>query len=720
MKISTVRLIAFVILGCVLASIAPAQESALRRAVDPVSPTERSEREAAEAEAERAAEADASPSEETAEPQPIGGTIGPAIAQMMMVTLGGTQGPNPSDRQFLRTIGPGAVIIPPVTRQTVAAAYVGDVMRMNAFRAQYGPPLIGTDLFNLPRSQPVFRSYFAQMPSLMAIAAADHPPATARFAEATAEQLKAMGFSLHLGPALSLSPDVTGGISSVQSLGSDPAFAARTASTICTALMAESIIPMCTGFPGGGNNRTAGAPPVLLTATQQLGARDLLPFRAAIEAGVPIMHVGTTLVPTIDPSGSPACLSPIVMQEYLRGHLGFEGVIVAGPIDSPDLTANRSIFEVAREAIMAGADMLVFTGELNTAAATVERLMRAVEAGDIPEERIRASVARIAALKAEYALAERAAPREAVARRQETSRTYGEIAYEIERRSVTLLYDNGGVLPLREGASEPILVTGGHYVVELDEALERHFRRVLIQPLKSAEHGGAILDFDVQRAVRQAEALGTVIAIFPVGTPESRTPKVRGGQRDLVAAVKARGTRIVVLLLGHPDNIDHLLEADAIIQAYPSLPDRGGPPMITQTIRAVADVMVGQGPIRILPPVRDIEAVAGSPEQYNALEVVVTPTGRLPVAISTARDTGSVLFPAGHGVPYSTEATIRRARWEFGDGGRSNGVSTQYTHKTPGRYPITLSIEDQTREQVDATFHVVVRDPADATAAAAE
>jgi beta-N-acetylhexosaminidase len=376
------------------------------------------------------------------------------------------------------------------------------------------------------------------------------------------------------------------------------------------------------------------------------------------------------------------------------------------------------VIESAIAAIQAGADMLVWTGDPARVATTIERLARAVEAGEIPEERIRASVARIAALKEAHALAERPVPRESDVRRQERSRDYAAAAYEIERRSVTVLYDRAGVLPLREGESEPVLVTGGHYVEHLDEALENHFKRVLIQPLKSAQHGGSILDFDVQRLVRQAAGLRTVIAIFQVGTADSRTPKVRAGQRDLVNAAKAAGPQVLVLLLGYPDNIDHLLEADAIVHAYPPLPDRGGPPLITQTIRAVADVLVGEGPLRILPPLRDIEAIVGQPEQYNALDAIVSPTGRLPVAIRSSREAGAVLFPAGHGMAYLRDDHIRRARWQFGDGGRANGMTTEYAHKAPGRYPITLSVEDQTRTTVEATFHVVVRNPEASTAAA--
>ena len=704
--------------ACIAMGSVHAQDSALRRAVDPLSPSERAEREASET---PEAEPDETGSGEAiAEVVETSDALRPAIAQMMMVTLTGSNTPNPADREYLTALGAGAVIVPPVSRQTAAANYVTEVRRLAAHQATHGPPIVGTDLFNLPRSRGAFRSYFAQMPSLMALTAADHPPATQRFAEVTAEQLTGMGFSLHIGPSLSLAPDIEGGIASVQCLGSDPVFAARTATTICSALLAESIIPMATGFPGGANNRLAGAPPVLLTASSQLAERDLVPFRAVIEAGVPIMHVGTTLVPTIDPSGLPACLSPIVIRDYLRRDLGFQGVVVAGPIDSPDLATGRSMLEAATAAIEAGADMLVWTGEPARVAATVERLARAVEAGEIPEERIRASVARIAALKEEFKLAERPLPSESGARRQESNRDYAEVAYEVERRSVTVLYDRAGVLPLKEGVSEPILVTGAHYIQEMDEALEKHFKRVLVQPLKSAQHGGAILDFDTQRLVRQAAGLRTLVAVFSAGTADAKLPKVRAGQRDLIIAAKASGPQVVVVLLGCPGNIDHLLEADAIVHAYPPLPDRGGPPLITQTIRAVADVLVGEAPLRLLPPLRDIEAVVGQTEVYNALDVIVSPTGRLPVAIPSSREPGAVLFPAGHGMAYMSEGLVRRARWQFGDGGRSRDLSTEYTHTEPGRYPVTLTVEDQARNEIEATFHVVVREPDAATAAAAE
>lgn len=707
------------LIACVaVAFAAVGQESALRRAVDPLSPAQREALEEAAA-AERALE-EATPLESLPEAEQTSDDLRAAVAQLMFVTLQGSTGPSPADRALLRDQGVGGVIVPPVTRQTVASEYITAIRTQTARHNRFGPVLIGTDLFNLPRSQHRFRSYFAQMPSLMAVAGADHPPATKRFAEATADQLRGMGFTLHVGPALSLAPEVDGGLATVQSFGSDPEFAARTARTFCETLIEASIIPMPTGFPGGANNRIGSAPPVLLAPATVLEVRDLMPFRAAIEAGVPIMHVGTTLVPTLDSASTPACLSAVVMREWLRNRLEFAGVIVAGPIDAPEILASRSIVQASLEALAAGADMLVWTGDHNRVGPVIDRVTEAVRAGVIPEEQIRASVARISRMKEDFALATRPGPDARTAQRQERDRSYGEMALEIERRSVTVLYDRSGVLPLREGQSEPILVTGSHFIAAMDESLEKHFKRVLVQPLKSAQHGGEILDFDIQRLVRQAAGLRSIVAVFPSGTPEWRAPKARASQRNMIEAIKASGTQVVIVLLGYPDPIDHLLEADAVVLAYPPLPDRAGPPLITRTVQAVADVLSGMGPIRILPPLRDIEAVVGQPENYNAHDVMVSPTGRLPVAIGSLREPGRVLFPAGHGMPMRNLENLRRARWQFGDGGRARGPSVTHTHRTAGRYPITLTVEDENRSQVEATFFVTVREPGTPATATAE
>ena len=140
------------------------------------------------------------------------------------------------------------------------------------------------------------------------------------------------------------------------------------ADEIASATAESGLIFSPRGFPGGGQSRTEVSPGVLLTPKSQLRGRDLLPYEHAIEAGAQMLHVGNTLVPTLDKDAL-ASLSPYVMRQLIRDILDFEGVVVAGPMDAPAVSRLQDSSTAAVLALQAGADMLYW----NTAGSKVIR-----------------------------------------------------------------------------------------------------------------------------------------------------------------------------------------------------------------------------------------------------------------------------------------------------------------------------------------------------------
>ena len=124
------------------------------------------------------------------------------------------------------------------------------------------------------------------------------------------------------------------------------------------------------------------------------------PFIAAIAAQAEMIQMSSITARGIDAT-CPATLSSAVIQEILRDELGFTDVIVTASLRSPAVTNAYDAGEAAVLALQAGADVLLLPEDLEAAVLCIHQALRQ---GDLTEERIDESVARILALKIQAGL----------------------------------------------------------------------------------------------------------------------------------------------------------------------------------------------------------------------------------------------------------------------------------------------------------------------------
>ncbi len=124
-----------------------------------------------------------------------------------------------------------------------------------------------------------------------------------------------------------------------------------------------------------------------------------MPFRAAIDAGVPLVMVGHLSVPQVAGSDAPACLSSAIVTDLLRGSLGFEGVVVTDSLAMGAVGEYYSAAEAAVLALEAGCDLLLMPADLDAA---LDALRAAVDEGRLSWGRIDDSLRRILRAKLEY------------------------------------------------------------------------------------------------------------------------------------------------------------------------------------------------------------------------------------------------------------------------------------------------------------------------------
>jgi beta-N-acetylhexosaminidase len=133
----------------------------------------------------------------------------------------------------------------------------------------------------------------------------------------------------------------------------------------------------------------------------ELRQRDLIPFKAAFDAGAPGVVIGSALYPFSDFT-VPASLSRTVDSALLRHELHFKGVALTDDLADPAITALHSVPDAAVQAFRAGADMLYISGTPGDQQAAYIAVLRAVQRGRVPRRRLDEAIGRILLAKQDY------------------------------------------------------------------------------------------------------------------------------------------------------------------------------------------------------------------------------------------------------------------------------------------------------------------------------
>ena len=192
----------------------------------------------------------------------------------------------------------------------------------------------------------------------------------------------------------------------MRSFGDDPALVARHASAWVEGLQSTGVAACAKHFPGHGDtvvDSHHGLPRVDVPLAV-LRQRELVPFRAAVEAGVASVMTSHIIVSALDPH-RPATFSHLVLG-MLRDGLGFDGVIVSDALDMAGASAETGIPEAAVRALAAGVDLLCLGSRTDEQryAEVHGAVVRAVESGRLPRERVAEAAVRVRVLADRWAL----------------------------------------------------------------------------------------------------------------------------------------------------------------------------------------------------------------------------------------------------------------------------------------------------------------------------
>jgi beta-N-acetylhexosaminidase len=285
-------------------------------------------------------------------------------------------------------------------------------------------------------------------PSAMAVGATGDPRDAYTMGKVTALEARAAGVNWIFAPVADVNDNPDNPIINFRSFGENPQHVAEFVTQFIRGVQENGALATAKHFPGHGDVSTDShlALPLVPGDPAELERVELVPFRAAIAAGVAAVMSGHLAVPALEPDTSvPATMSHRVLTGLLRQKLGFGGIVVTDALDMGGVTTIDSPPDVAVRAVKAGADVLLIPPSTDAALAA---LKRAVESGELPMARIDDAVRRILRAKAELGLENNRLVNLNTLNASFGTAKFKAEAQDIADRGITLLRDEQKILPL--------------------------------------------------------------------------------------------------------------------------------------------------------------------------------------------------------------------------------------------------------------------------------
>lgn len=406
-------------------------------------------------------------------------------------------------------------------------------------------------------------------PHAMAIAAAGSPQHAYGVGRITALEARAAGIHWIFAPDADVNSNSANPIINTRSFGEDARQVAEHVSAFVRGVEENGALATAKHFPGHGDTSTDSHLdlPKITSNRARLHAVELVPFRAAISAGVSAIMTGHLSVPALESNASlPATLSQSILTGVLRKELGFGGLIITDALDMTGVSATYSSGEVAVRAILAGVDVLLIPP---TPDAVLAALREAVDTGRLTVARVEESVARILEAKAKLELHKNRFVDLGRLNNDFGAPEFAKRAAEIADRGVTLLRDAPGLVPLDSTRPHRALLVGiaGDADVCPAETFEREIRsRVDSLIVVRADTRYAPAHF---AKLPPAEEYDVVIAALFVRVADRKgSIGLPDDQAELLSRILKQAKPVVVIGFGSPYLVERFPQAPVWLAAF--------------------------------------------------------------------------------------------------------------------------------------------------------
>lgn len=421
----------------------------------------------------------------------------------------------------------------------------------------------------------------SRFPHAMALGATDNPELAYQQGRLTALEARTAGVHWVLAPVADVNSNPENPIINVRSFGADPDAVAALVEAFVKGCQDHGALATAKHFPGHGDTDldSHATLPVIHASREQLERVDLPAFRRAIAAGVASLMTAHIAVPALDPSRTPATLSPVIVNDLLRRDLGFDGLVVTDAFNMAGVADGYSEEDAAIQAIRAGCDVILMPPN---PLKVLDALEAAVRGGSLSRERVLDACRHVLAAKASIGLdsREKALPAEVIRPHPESR----QVAEAIAAQAITMVKGAEADLPLNPARTACLLLDDDHdpaVYAPWDDALASYgmTRRVLTPSSGPADFGKALADLKTAETV--------LVPVFA----HVRAWKGRIGllpeMAGLVNRLVALGVRVVMVSFSNPYLIRQVPRVAAYFCAYSDHP---------ASQRAALEVVMGDRP----------------------------------------------------------------------------------------------------------------------------
>lgn len=447
-----------------------------------------------------------------------------------------------------------------------------------------------------------------EFPNSMAIAAGRDTSSAQAAATILGHELRAVGINQDFAPDSDVNSNPANPVIGVRSFAGQPALASQFVTAEVKGYQdsgwpTQTVSATAKHFPGHGDAATdshTGLPRIDRTEAQWR-AIDVPPFKAAIAAGIDSIMSAHIQFPSLDPSLEPATLSKPIITGKLRGELGYNGVIITDSLGMEGVREMHPDADIPVLALQAGIDQLLMPVDLGLA---VNSVLAAVKSGKLTEQRIDQSVLRVLKLKFKRGiLANPFVDTNAVAKTVGTPAHLAQ-AQSIADRSITLLRNDAGVLPLKQKPATALVTGwGASTTVSLAADLTAHGTKAT-----ALETGQTPTAAQIQQAVAAAANADAVVVL-------TNNVGAFGLQLNLLKALQDTGKPVIAVAAQIPYDAGYANPVQTWLATYG---------YITPTLEALTKVILGE----------------------------VKPQGKLPVDVPAGADVNTVKYPFGYGLSW--------------------------------------------------------------------
>lgn len=427
-------------------------------------------------------------------------------------------------------------------------------------------------------------------PHAMAFGATGDPNFSRTEGEITAKEARALGVQWVFYPVADVNNNPDNPIINIRSFGEDPrAVAAQVAGFIegAHADKRNFVLTTAKHFPGHGDTAVdTHVNLATITADRaHLESTELVPFRAAIAAGVDAVMTAHIAVPALAPPDLPATLSPAILTGLLRKELDFRGLVVTDALEMGGIAKGFTSGEAAVRALEAGADTLLMPADPDAA---IKAVVAAVEDGRLTRQRIRDSVMKILAAKEKMGLdRKRLVDIESIGDVVDSPES-NEKAAEVAERAVTLVRNTGGMIPLSAPERACFLVLAeGRYSTGGQAFAQEVRKRAAAATVVTLDASMTAADVDTALAPTAACERYVIAAYAQVAA--FRGAGLAGELPRVIETLAASGKPAALVALGNPYLLRSFPNVTAYLATYSTVP-----PSEVAAVRA----LWGETPIR--------------------------------------------------------------------------------------------------------------------------